>query len=145
LLVVAVAAGGPVAVLATALLVFYPRSRAPASSPASDAPPAPAAAPDAASVPSPDGPARAATVDLEIAATPPGAEVFLDGTRLGVDPGPFAVAPSATPRRLELRKAGYVPWTSDLVIVRSVVVPVRLERRRPAAAAPAHRSPEDID
>jgi hypothetical protein len=134
----AVATGALIAALA-ALLVLRPSSRT--SRPAVAADRAPTVAVE--EPPPVASPADAApsTVSLQIDVTPAGAEVYLDGERLGQAPGVFAVSPSDAPRRLSVRKAGHATFTRELAVDGPLVVPVRLERRRPAGR---RESPEDL-
>ena len=90
----------------------------------------------------PPSQASPASIDLEVQVTPPGAEVFLDKVRLGTAPAIFHVPPSSTPRRLELHKAGYATWSTNVTASRSMLVPARLERKQ---QPPARPKPEDLE
>jgi serine/threonine-protein kinase len=110
------------------------------------APPPLAAAADAAAPPSlavaagPDAAPDALEVELEIQVRPRGAEVFLDGKRLGVAPGIFRVGRAVHRKRLELRKPGYLTWATEVTPAKNLVVPVELERRRARTV-----DPDDLD
>lgn len=66
---------------------------------------------------------------LTVTTTPPGAQVVIDGQR-AAKTTPFSVEIAAGPHTLEIRRAGYVPWTEPVEarFGRAVIVALYLVR-----------------
>lgn len=113
-----------------------------APSPAAEAPTAtaePSAAPADVKAP--------ASLKLRIAATPPEAEIFLDGARLPSNPHDAKFARDGLSHRLRVTADGYVEQSRMLVFDQDIDVKIELEAKdagaptaRPAAAPPVPRS-----
>jgi eukaryotic-like serine/threonine-protein kinase len=99
---------------------------------ATSAPPPPAAEPmpslpQVIVIPSPT---PATEVTLQIKTTPPGAEVRLDGERLGVTPGAFSLARSEQPQKLTVVREGYREHVQDLVLRDNLQMTLELEKKK---------------
>lgn len=118
----------------TAASAEVPTEAAPpaAPDPAPPAEPGPALAePDAVLVAAPDAPTSAVPqqVQLTVTSVPPGAEILLDGARLGITPLDVRVDAHAEAQTLELSLAGHLPSTQSISLARDSRVHVAMRRR----------------
>jgi hypothetical protein len=112
--------------------------------PAPSAPFAPPLAPALATPAAPAAPA-APEVSLAVDSRPPGAEVILDGVRLGRAPISLPIQSSPRVRELRIEMAGFRTDTRHIVLARPSRYIVELVRLRPRAHAPNVAPGTDAD
>jgi serine/threonine-protein kinase len=152
---IVVAAGAVIGVAAFALL--HKSARPPVASVAQPihAPAAPATAEPAppAAAPSEPAPQTPQPIELQVTTVPPGADVILDGERLGVSPVLVKRAP-AKQATVTVRHAGFKDVTRSVVLDRDqmleLTMPAKHEKlavrnARPAPAKPAKPSSQPKD
>ncbi len=87
---------------------------------------APTAAPTAVVTPAVD-----TEIDVEIQSAPEKAEVFADGQRLGIVPGPFKLKRGSDKIKLTIKAEGYRPQDVEITPEKNLVIPVPMTKNAP--------------
>lgn len=132
----AIAAGGVVAIAAAAGLAVMARGSTSSAGPPPTLPP-PGASVAAAPSPPPSAPVAAAPRVVHLTSTPPFAEVWQDGRRVGTAPVDLPVAADGSATRFALRAGGYVERTLTIDAASSPSLDLALEKLPPPAVPPA--------